>query len=87
MASGKVVVAAEVEGVAELLGPAIMEQTFPPGDRGSMVQRLDALLRRDDLHELGSQNLARANSEFSIETMVDRYRSFYQQLIEHPTER
>jgi starch synthase (maltosyl-transferring) len=82
MASGKCVAAAEVEGVTELLGDATAEQTFPPGDRGSLVQRLDALLRRDDLSILGQQNQRRANEHFSIDVMVERYRELYQELLE-----
>ncbi|XZE51330.1 glycosyltransferase [Planctomycetaceae bacterium SH139] len=78
MAAARCVVASDVEGVSELLGPLAPPQTFPPGDRASMVQRLDALLRRDDLAELGQANRERTLSEFSIDAMVERYRQLYQ---------
>lgn len=84
MAAGRCVVAADVEGVAELLGPMAGEQTFPPGDRGTMVQRLDGLLGQTDLNTLGQKNRQRAAEEFSIDMMVDRYRELYEQLISQP---
>lgn len=84
MAAGRCVVAADVEGVAELLGPMAPEQTFPPGDRGTMVERLDGLLGQSELSTLGQQNRQRAANEFSIDMMVDRYRELYSQLISKP---
>ena len=80
MAAGRTVLAADVEGVAELLGPNAPAQTFPPGDRGSMVERLDQLLTSGDLNEIGEANRVRAEREFSIDRMVDSYRELYQQL-------
>jgi glycosyltransferase involved in cell wall biosynthesis len=84
MASGRCVMSAEVEGVAELLGPEAGKQVFPPGDRGTMVQRLDDLLQSDDLNAIAMANQRRAASEFSIDSMVTRYRDLYEQLLSLP---
>lgn len=84
MAAGRCVVAADVEGVGELLGSAANLQTFPPGDRGTMVERLNTLLSREDLTDLGEKNRRRAEHEFSVDKMIDRYRQLYSQLISKP---
>ena len=85
MAAGRAVLAADVEGVSELLGPNAASQTFPPGDRGSMVERLDQMLAGEDLDEIGEANRVRAEREFSIDRMVDSYRELYQQLTTTPS--
>lgn len=81
MAAERCVVAADVEGVAELLGPNAGPQSFPPGDRGSMVQRLDGLLRGGQMTELAKSNRERALGSFSVAAMVDRYGQFYCDLL------
>lgn len=81
MAAGKPVVSARVEGVAELLGPAVAEQTFPRLDVGAMCRRVEDLLSRSDLRELGADNRVRAERYFSLDAMVDRYRQLYIELL------
>jgi starch synthase (maltosyl-transferring) len=82
MAAGRCVIAADVEGVSELLGPLAPEQTFPPGDRGSMVQRLDQRLRDEQHDALAQANRQRAAEMFSVEAMISRYQRFYLQLLD-----
>lgn len=81
MAAGRPVIAAEVEGVAELLGAAASAQTFPRLDVDAMCRRVDEMLGRTDLRELGAGNRQRAEQLFSLDAMVDRYRQLYSELI------
>lgn len=81
MAAARPVVAAEVEGVAELLGEETARQSYPPGDASAMVERIGHLLEQADLRELGEANQRRAAESFSLATMVERYRTLYQELL------
>jgi glycosyltransferase involved in cell wall biosynthesis len=81
MASGKAVVATDVEGVAEALGGGAGQQTVPSGDAEGFVHKVltnvaDARLRA----LLGAQNQARARDVFSLPAMVDAYQRLYQSL-------
>ncbi len=82
MAAGKCVLAADVEGVGELLGLQASQQTFLPGDTTSLVTRLNELLRTNQLESLGALNRQRAATEFTLENMVNRYRSEYQRVVD-----
>jgi glycosyltransferase involved in cell wall biosynthesis len=82
MASGKPVVAANVDGVLEALGPAAVEQVFPPRDAEAFVRKVLAIL--DDpllAARLGQQNQQRARQEFSLEAMVGAYQQLYASLL------
>jgi len=81
MASGKPVVASDVEGVAEALGEGASPQTVPAGDAEGFVHKVltnvtDARLRA----LLGEQNQARARDVFGLQAMVDAYERLYQSL-------
>ncbi len=83
MASGKPVVATNVEGVVELLGPAAEAQTVAAGDSKSFADKVVAIL--DDAHlatRLGDQNRLRAQQQFSLESMAAAYRDLYLSLVE-----
>lgn len=82
MAAGKCVLAADVEGVGELLGPQAASQTFVPGDTTSLVRRLNEILRTNQFESLGVLNRQRAATEFTLENMVNRYRNEYQRIVE-----
>lgn len=81
MASGRPVVAADVEGVAELLGGAGGAQIFPRGDTAAMCLCVEKMLSRADSDAVGTANRRRAEESFSIDAMVDRYRQLYAQLV------
>ncbi|WP_164101934.1 glycosyltransferase [Candidatus Laterigemmans baculatus] len=81
MAAGRPVVAADVEGVSELLGEEAGLQSYPPGDAGAMLERIARLLAMPELQSLGKANQCRAAAAFSLESMVDRYRTLYQELL------
>ncbi len=82
MASGKPVVAANVDGVLEALGPAAVEQVFPPRDAEAFVKQILAILGDPALADrLGQQNQQRARQEFSWEAMVGAYQQLYASLL------
>tara|TARA_R110002167_G_scaffold99897_1_gene261301 strand:- start:3 stop:1112 length:1110 start_codon:yes stop_codon:yes gene_type:complete len=82
MAAGLPVVCSNVEGSNALLAHAADDQLFDSGDAQTMAKRVVRFL--DDAnfaHELGLQNQTRARIDFSIPTMVDRYRTLYRDLL------
>jgi glycosyltransferase involved in cell wall biosynthesis len=82
MAAGRPVLASQVEGVSELLGPATEEQTVPYGDSSAFSERLIRLLTDSDLaSKLGQQNRVRAETEFPIGRTVQRYQELWESLI------
>ncbi|HEX5103214.1 MAG TPA: glycosyltransferase [Pirellulaceae bacterium] len=79
MAAGKPVVAANVEGVAELLGALTAEQTAHAGDKSALASRLAVLLANPPrAKELGSLNQHRAMAEFSLDRMVQKFSDLFQ---------
>lgn len=80
MASSRPVVATDVEGVRELLGPEASRQVAPAGSWRLFSDHLLALL--DDAHlcaKLGAANHERA-SQYSLASMIDRYGALYEEL-------
>ena len=78
MAAGKPVVAARVEGVAEVLGPLASAQAYIPGSGADFLARAVAIVRDPQLSAmLGRANQERAIDEFSLETMVRRYEELF----------
>ncbi len=81
MASGRPVLAADVEGVRELLGEDADHQIARPEDAGQWREKLGQLLADRQLAaELGTRNRARARERFSIATVVRSYAELYQSL-------
>jgi len=79
MATGLPVLATDVEGVRELLGPQAEAQTVPYGDTRAWAARLTELLSTAGLAaELGARNRLRAAGEFSVERMVAAYESLWE---------
>lgn len=88
MASGKAVVATDVEGVAEALGPAAAAQVVPTGDAEAFVNKVVAMLNDPAMRtRLGVENQARARQFFSLESMVSDYEQLYASLIGGSRER
>jgi len=83
MASGLPVVATDVEGVAELLGPGAGAQTASYGDRETFAEKVIRLLTDGELADrLGQQNRRRAEAHFAIEQMVEAYETLWTDLRE-----
>ncbi|MEX0711315.1 MAG: glycosyltransferase [Pirellulales bacterium] len=81
MASRLAVVATDVEGVRELLGPAADEQVVPAGRPEVLASRIMEILSNPPLRErLGRENQLRAGRHFSLEKMVEAYSELYQRL-------
>jgi glycosyltransferase involved in cell wall biosynthesis len=82
MASGKPVVATDVEGVSELLGPLSGEQTVRPGDAKGFVQKVVTIASDSSIGaRLGAQNRARAQQHFSLAAMATNYQLLYRSLL------
>lgn len=74
MAAGKAVVAADLPGIRDALGPDAEDVMVPPGDANAFAQKLLQLLRNDNEREAwGRANRARIAAEFSVEGMVERH--------------
>ncbi len=81
MAGGRPVVATDVEGVGELLGPVAEEQTVPYGDSQLLARRILSLMNdRNRMAELGERNRRRAEQYFDISRMVERYEVLWEAL-------
>ena len=74
MAAGKAVIATDLPGVRDALGPNAGEELVPPGDAGKLASALSSLLRNKERRDaLGRVNQSRALGEFSVGSMTQRY--------------
>ncbi len=81
MAAGKPVVATEVEGVVEALGPAGSRQIVRPDHGEAFAAKVRVILQDAALAaELGQANRARVEEHFSITAMVESYERLYESL-------
>jgi len=81
MASGLPVVATDVEGVAELLGPGAAAQTVSYGATEALADKIIQLLGDCELAgRLGRENRYRAESHFGIDAMVAAYQTLWTDL-------
>ncbi|NLY01827.1 MAG: glycosyltransferase [Rhodopirellula sp.] len=81
MASRMPVVATDVEGVRELLGPNAQEQTVPFGDSRALEERVSAILSDASLaKQLGRVNRTRAAEEFTLARVVSAYQDLWDSL-------
>jgi len=82
MASRLPVLATDVEGVRELLGPEADAQIAPFGDIAAWTRRIvDLLSDPRRAAELGGKNRLRAEKEFSLERMVAAYQGLWEELL------
>lgn len=82
MASRLPVLATDVEGVRELLGPAAEAQVVRYGDTETFGEKLVAIMSdRTFASELGRQNRLRAASEFTLDGMVTAYEDLWESLV------
>jgi glycosyltransferase involved in cell wall biosynthesis len=81
MAAGRPVVATDVEGVRELLGPAAEAQVVRQGDAESFASKLVAIAGDAVLaSQLGAANRRRAEERFSLSAMLAAYQDLYERL-------
>ena len=78
-------VASNVEGVAELLGPDADAQTVAHGDTTAFAAKVVGIMTDPALAgALGAKNRLRAEAEFSLERMVSAYEDLWESLVEGP---
>jgi starch synthase (maltosyl-transferring) len=82
MAVGIPVVATDVQGVRQALGPLASRQIVPPGDQDEFVRAVVSLAR-DGVQsaEIGNQNARRVREHFSLDRMVEAYQQLYASLL------
>lgn len=74
MAEGKPVIASDIPGVRDALGPNAGDALVAPGDAGAFAQRILDMLHDPQKREaMGAANFARACSEFRVERIAGRY--------------
>jgi glycosyltransferase involved in cell wall biosynthesis len=74
MAAGKAMVASDLPGIRDALGPHPGGILVPPGDVEAMAHGLLILLHDKQKRDaLGNANLARIRAEFSVERMAERH--------------
>jgi glycosyltransferase involved in cell wall biosynthesis len=74
MATGKPVVANEIEGVHEVLGAGPREQLAQPEQPESLVRNLSQVLSNQELaSDCGSYNRQRIEQHYSIDGMIQRF--------------
>lgn len=82
MASGRAVVATDVEGVREALGPNAKEQVVAVDDPRGFSERIATILADPTLRQrLGNANQQRAAAEFTHVAMVAAYERLYLELL------
>ncbi|MCA9179182.1 MAG: glycosyltransferase [Planctomycetales bacterium] len=83
MAAGKPVLASQVDGVAQLLGPELASsQSAPFGDDQAWRQRLIQLASNAELRQqLGVANRARVEAHFQQHQMIAAYESLFHALL------
>lgn len=82
MASGRAVVATDVEGVREGLGPNAPQQLAAVDDPRGFAERIVVLLNDAELrNRLEKANLQRAREDFSFSAAVGAYERLYSELL------
>jgi glycosyltransferase involved in cell wall biosynthesis len=74
MAAGKAIVASNLPGIRDALGPDAGDVLVRPGDHVRFAEALLDLLRNKEKREaLGAANRARIQTEFSVQRMAERH--------------
>ncbi len=82
MAAGLPVVATQVEGTAEILGPLAADQLVPPNEAAAFTRQVLALTATNSPRlALGRANQQRASEHFSLAVMATAYEELYCQLM------
>lgn len=76
------IVAMDVEGVGELLGPNTGDQTAPAGNMQVFADKIVAIAGSAELRaRLGAENRRRVEESFTLDAMVARYAALYDELL------
>ena len=82
MAAGLPVVAADVEGVHDALGPTADGQVVPLGDVQAFTDRVICLVRDTrNAREIGAANRRRVAESFTLDAMFEAYQSLWRSLL------
>jgi glycosyltransferase involved in cell wall biosynthesis len=82
MASGRPVVASDVEGVRELLGSAAPQQTIAYGDSQGFIGKVVSFLKNPEMAAaVGAENRRRVEENFAISRMVAAYEDLWEELV------
>jgi glycosyltransferase involved in cell wall biosynthesis len=74
MAAGKAIVASDLPGVRDALGPGCTDVLVAPGDAAGFACKLaDMLGNGEKRAAMGERNAARIRSEFAVERMAERH--------------
>ncbi|NQT35905.1 MAG: glycosyltransferase [Planctomycetes bacterium] len=85
MASALPVLATDVHGVRQLLGPRAEPQIVTPGDRRMLAEKLIRLCTdRPWAKKIGAENARRVEQSFSIDAMVSGYQRLWGSLLGEP---
>ena len=83
MAAGKPIACTRVEGVEELLGSSMSNQTCEPGNVDALRELINRLWEDPDrANSLGAQNRSLIAASYSVDKMVSRYHELYQSLMD-----
>jgi glycosyltransferase involved in cell wall biosynthesis len=86
MASGLPVVATQVEGVCEALGPGFREQSVPYGKWNGFSDAVVRILSDSKLaNQLGRENRQRTEHLFTIRRMISSYEDLWEQILTGPS--
>ncbi len=82
MSCGLAAVATDVGGVPEIVEHDVSALLVPPADRGALTAALERLAGRPSMRRrLGAQARARVEAELTIEKMIERHQTLYEQLL------
>lgn len=82
MACGCAVIGSRVGGVPELVADGASGLLFDAGREDQLANRLEMLLRQEDLRKrLGAEAARRAREEFSMQAVVSRMQTLYERLL------
>lgn len=84
MASGLAVLASDVEGVRELLGPGADAQTVEHGKSQAFSEKIVTIMSDGQMaRRLGADNRRRAEGEFTLQRMVAQYEDLWTATLKH----
>jgi glycosyltransferase involved in cell wall biosynthesis len=78
MVAGKAIVASEIAGIPEAIVDGNEGLLVPPGEAGPLAEALRRVLTDSQLRaSLSARAVARANQDFTVSVMADRYEALY----------
>ncbi len=81
MAAGRLVVAAKVGGIPELIKPGVTGYLVPPNDPASLAKQLErCFIHPDEARQLSAAGERYATEQFSFERMAKQYETVYEEV-------